>query len=86
MTEPKQNRTIMLVSIDRGQTDRLCYHERYRSIGAVDCRRRTALNFHVVEVADRPVMLPSSFCCAVAVAFYLQFFDAVTEKLGLFKC
>jgi len=42
------------------------------------------LNFHGVEVADRPVMLPSSFCCAVAVAFYLQFFDAVTEKLGLF--
>jgi len=54
--------------------------------GAVEFRRRTASNFRSVEVVDWPVTPPANFRCAVAVAFYLQFFDAIAEKLDLFKC
>jgi len=47
--------------------------------GAVEFRRLTESNFRGVEVVDRHVKPPSNFFRAVAAAFNVQFFDAITK-------
>jgi len=49
--------------------------------GAVEFRRFTASNFHGVKVVNWPVTPPPNFFRAAAVAFNVQFFDAITEFL-----
>jgi len=48
---------------------------------AVEFHPRTVSNFH--KAVNWPVTPPSNLCSVVAVAFYLQFFDAITEKLAV---
>jgi len=50
--------------------------------GTVEFRRLTESNFRGVEVVDRPVKPPSNFFRAAA--FYVQFFDAITEMTEFF--
>ena len=47
--------------------------------GVVEFRRRTASSFYGVEVVEWPVTPPSNFFRAVAVGFYLPFFDAINQ-------
>jgi len=68
-----------------------CNLEQYIDPSTVEFHWRTAcveFPWCCSPVVAWPVTPPSNFCCAVAVIFYPQFFDAVTEKIGLqvFEC
>ena len=45
----------------------------------VEFRRRTASNFYGIEVVEWPVTPPSNYFRAVAIGFYLPFFDAINQ-------